>query len=304
MTNRATVVFTDLHGSTAAFGVLGNARATAVITQLVEQITVIGVAHGGAIVKKLGDGVMLVFSDPAKAIEFAIQVQRSHLRMGHIDTRTLSLPIKIGIDAGEIEQKDGDYYGDAVNVAARLCDMAGPHQIWASKSAVAFQSHMQVSSVRALGVIPIRGRLEQCAVHQIEWKEDEQSDFLTMQAQIAVDALAGKDALGKQVRLRYLDQTSLFRSFELPAHIGRVKSAEFVVTDPRVSRSHARLVWRNGGVIIEDLSTYGTWVRFANALASEMLLRRDECALHGKGELALGAPFGDISAPVVSFEVF
>ncbi|HMN56540.1 MAG TPA: hypothetical protein PKE15_04785, partial [Ottowia sp.] len=50
-------------------------------------------------------------------------------------------------------------------------------------------------------------------------------------------------------------------------------------------------------------SSYGTTVRFADAAGPEVLLRRTSCLLHSSGEIALGAPFSDFSAPVVSFEV-
>lgn len=300
---RSTVVFTDLHGSTAAFGALGNARATVVIIQILDQIAALVLSHQGQLVKKLGDGVMAVFEEPGRALDFAVQVQRVHSRHLYSFELLVSLPIKIGIAFGDTELTAGDYYGDAVNVAARLCDLAGPNQIWASRASVGVQTLKRGVSVRAVGNIAIRGRAENCEVLQVEWKEDDQSDFLTMQAQIVVGTMAGKDVLGKQVDLSYGEKHVTFRSFELPAHIGRVKSAEFVVADPRVSRMHARLVWRNGGVLVEDLSTYGTWVRFADDLSGEILLRRDECVLHGSGELGLGASFGDSTAPVVLFAV-
>jgi class 3 adenylate cyclase len=130
---KSTVVFTDLHGSTGAFGALGNARATVVITQILDQITALVYAHQGQLVKKLGDGVMAVFGQPSKALDFAVQVQRVHSRHLYNFELRVSLPVKIGIAFGDTEFTAGDYYGDAVNVAARLCDLAGPSQIWASK---------------------------------------------------------------------------------------------------------------------------------------------------------------------------
>lgn len=303
MSIKSTVVFTDLHGSTGAFESLGNVRATAVITRILDQITSLVIAHQGKVVKKLGDGVMAVFGHAGSALDFAVQVQRVHSRYVFSSDRHVSLPIKIGIAFGETEFTSDDYYGDAVNVAARLCDLAGPNQIWASRGSVDLRSLKKGVSVRDVGDIAIRGRSENCEVLQVEWKEDEHSDFLTMQAQIVVGSLSGKDVLGKQVDLVFRDKRVTFRSFDLPAQIGRVKNAEFVVADPRVSRMHARLIWRNGGVLVEDLSTYGTWVRFADDLTGEILLRRDECVLHGSGELSLGASFSDSSAPVVNFSV-
>ena len=93
-----------------------------------------------------------------------------------------------------------------------------------------------------------------------------------------------------------------FRSFQLPIHIGRVSQAEFVVNDPRVSRTHARIDWRNGSILLVDVSTYGSWVRFSGG-GADLLLRREECVLHGKGEIALGASFSDLSVPTVMFSV-
>ena len=54
--------------------------------------------------------------------------------------------------------------------------------------------------------------------------------------------------------------------------------------------------------MLTDISSYGTWVRFAGGDA-ELALRRQDCILMGSGEIALGAPFEDFTVPVVSFEV-
>jgi hypothetical protein len=154
-----------------------------------------------------------------------------------------------------------------------------------------------------LGPIHIRGRAEPCSVYQIEWQEEAQSDFLTMQA--ALDPMFDinkHDVLGGQIELSCQGQTKTFRSFELPIHIGRVRQVEFVVNDPRVSRTHARIDWRNGCVMLVDVSSYGCWVRFSGG-GSDLLLRRDECVLHGRGEIALGASFADLNVPTVSFQV-
>jgi adenylate cyclase len=111
------------------------------------------------------------------------------------------------------------------------------------------------------------------------------------------------DALGREVELQWNGVTKKFKSFDLPVHIGRIRNVEFAVNDPRVSRTHARLEWRNGSVVLVDVSTYGSWVRFAGASGSDILLRREECVLHGEGVLALGASFADATVPTVAFKV-
>lgn len=301
---QATVVFTDLHGSTAVFEALGNARATESVTQITTWITVQCERHGGRLVKTLGDGVMVIFWDPSQAVAAVVDIQRLHHKKTVRLQSGLRLPIRIGLASGEIEMVADDCYGDAVNVASRLCDLCGPHQIWASANTLETVQEVRGSSFRMLGPIHIRGRAEPCNVFQIEWREEEPSDFLTMQAQLSPeDLLDFGDALGREVVLQWMDTVKSFKSFELPIHIGRVKSVEFVVNDPRVSRTHARLEWRNGCVMLVDMSSYGSWVRFSEAGGADVLLRREECVLHGKGELALGASFADLSAPTVTFTI-
>ena len=70
------------------------------------------------------------------------------------------------------------------------------------------------------------------------------------------------------------------------------------VPDPRVSREHARIDWRNGAFVLTDLSRFGTWVRFEGF--EPVLLRRDTCLLHGTGQVALGVAFSDDSAPALA----
>lgn len=84
----------------------------------------------------------------------------------------------------------------------------------------------------------------------------------------------------------------------MPIHLGRLSDAEFAVNDPRVSRRHARIEWEDNHFVLTDLSSYGTWVRFAG-----VALRRNGCVLLEQGEIALGAPFTDFTVPTVSFSL-
>jgi adenylate cyclase len=304
MSVQATVVFTDLHGSTAVFESLGNARATEIVTKITAWIGQQCESSGGRVVKTLGDGVLALFPDGQSATTAVIELQRIHCRRILHAPPELGLAMRIGMASGEVEMVAGDCYGDAVNVAARLCDLCGPNQIWANAASLNAVSEPEEVTFRALGPIAIRGRAEPCSVIQIEWRTEDKSDFLTMQGRLDDVYSSGKvDALGREIELTWLTQTKRFRSFDLPVHIGRVRTVEFMVNDPRVSRMHARLEWRNGSVVMVDVSSYGSWVRFAGAKGADVLLRREECVLHGKGELALGASFADLSVPTVQFSV-
>lgn len=300
----ATVVFTDLHGSTAVFEALGNAVATETITHITAWIAQQCEYAGGRVIKTLGDGVLALFPDGDTAVRAVVDLQRNYQKNAFRTPRDKALPLRVGLASGDVEMVGTDCYGDAVNVASRLCDLCGPGQIWTDAASLNRVAESQGVTFRMLGPISIRGRAELCTVFQIEWREEVASELLTMQGDLEhIVASAGHDVLGREIELTWLDRTRRFRSFELPVHIGRVRSVEFMVSDPRVSRTHARLDWRNGSVVYVDLSSYGSWIRFAGANGSDVLLRREECVLHGEGDLALGASFADISVPTVHFRV-
>lgn len=298
-----TVVFTDLTGSVSAFESLGNAKATKAVTQLTRWICDLFESRGGHVIKTLGDGVLAVFPDGPTAIDAVVDMQRGHQKQLMRQPAPEHLPIRVGVATGEVEIVDGDCYGDAVNVASRLSDLAGPHEIWVSSTELVHSNRPNGIRFRLLGPINVRGRTEPCTVHQVDWHDDEPSDFLTLQGEVNPFDLAAKgDALGRQIELTWLDQTTTFRSFQLPVQIGRIRQCEFVVNDRRVSRTHARMEWRNGSIMLVDVSTYGTLVRFDGG-GADVLLRRKDCVLHGRGQVALGASFADLSVPVVKFSV-
>jgi adenylate cyclase len=301
MSEQATVIFTDLIGSTGLFEKVGNARATQLVTQLTQWIGVVCQSHGGRVVKTMGDGVLAVFPGAQAAVNAVVELQRTHYKSLDDLPPAIRMPMRVGVATGEVEIVNDDCYGDAVNVAARLSDLSGPHQIWVNDLALAGVVEPGGARFRTLGPITIRGRAETVDVSQVEWREDITTDIWTMQGDVGAD-LEGVDVFGGQITLSYLDIQKTYRSFDLPIHIGRDAQVEFVMADPRVSRSHVRIDWRNGGVVLVDVSTYGTWVRFAGG-GSDLLLRREECVLHGQGEIALGAPFSDFSVATVSFAV-
>ncbi len=298
-----TVVFTDLTGSTSVFESLGNIRATRAVTVLTRWICELLQARGGQVIKTLGDGVLTVFPDTGAAIDAVVELQREHQMNLLQQPLAEHLPIRVGVATGEVEIVDGDCYGDAVNIASRLSDLAGPHEIWTDSPGGEHAGRVGGIRYRSLGLISVRGRVEPCHVYKVEWHEDQGTDFITMQGEIdPMSKAARSDALGQEIHLSCGDQKRVFRVFELPVHLGRIRHCEFVVADPRVSRTHARVEWRHGRIMLVDTSSYGTWIRFAGA-RSELLLRREECVLHGKGQITLGASFSDASAPTVVFEI-
>ncbi len=303
-TVRSTVVFADLLGSTGLFEATGNASAARTVMQLTDWISEIIVAHDGRVVKTLGDGVLAIFAENTSAIEAVVEMQRRHQKHMRSETDALRMPIRVGIASGEIEIVQGDCFGDAVNVAARLSDLSGGHQICATDQVLHDVNEGSGVRFRPLGPITVRGRSESLNVYQVDWRIEQHTEMLTMQADF--DTIMPHNSrpitLGLQIQVSWLGQVQVFKSFDLPIRIGRSIGVEVVYNDPRVSREHSRIEWRNGGIVLVDVSSYGTWLRFAGA-NTEQLLRREECVLHGRGQIGMGAPFTDLTVPILEFSV-
>lgn len=296
-----TIVFADLTGSTGMFEALGNAKATQAITRLTEWLGKVCVARGGKVVKNLGDGVLMVFAHSTDAIDAVSEMQRLHTERIKTWPDNLKMYLQIGLAQGEVIEQAGDFFGDAVNLASRLSDLSGANQIFASDTVINQLPADTLVRFRSLGAMDIRGRVENCVVHRVEWQSEVLSDFFTVPAGLAVaSATSAAQQIGSMA-LAWLDVEATFISTDLPIHLGRVAEAQFVVSDPRVSRLHAKITWRAGKFYLEDISSYGTWVKFSGS-ADVVTLRRQECVLMVSGEIALGAPFEDFSVPTVSFK--
>ncbi len=306
-----TVLFADLRGSTALYELMGNANATAVVTQSVALACRVVNHCGGTVVKTLGDGLMAMFSDSASAIQAADGMHDSLERIaahghgsgpmtlpGGADFSAAKLPalkLQVGLARGEVVEMAGDCFGDAVNVAARLLDHAGDNETLATSVVVEDLPGITRSRFRSLDRMQLRGRVEPVHVYLLETLRPGDSA-----ATAYGDIMLSPDPEG--IRLTWLDLNRVYSPQSLPVVLGRSSQATYCIDDSRVSRSHARIDWHGGTFSLSDLSYNGTYVRFAND-KEVVNLRRSGCTLHGSGVIGLGAPPSDITAPCVHFEV-
>ncbi|MDB5967128.1 MAG: adenylate/guanylate cyclase protein [Polaromonas sp.] len=296
-----TIVFADLTGSTGVFESLGNAKATQAITRLTQWIGKVCTDHDGQVVKNLGDGVLMAFDGNTDAVDAVQEMHRVHADRIKSWPDKLKMRLQVGMARGEVIEQEADIFGDAVNVAARLSDLSGPDQILATDTVIDCLPPQTLVRYRSLGAMDIRGRNQACTVYRVEWQSEVLSDFFTVPAALSASPFSRSVPQLGTLTLSWLDVNASFTSDQLPVHLGRDAEAEFVVNDPRVSRLHAKIIWRAGKFYLEDVSSYGTWVRFAGGDAI-VALRRQECVLLVEGEIALGAPFEDFTVPTVSFK--
>lgn len=125
-TNRvlATVLFTDIVGSTERALAMGDDAWNAILEahdQVVERHVT---SARGAVVKFAGDGVLATFDGPARAIDPARSI--------HDAVRDLGLEVRAGLHTGEVEMVAGDVRGIAVHLAARIMALAVPGEVLVS----------------------------------------------------------------------------------------------------------------------------------------------------------------------------
>ena len=119
-----TLLFTDLESSTALTQAVGDAKAHEVLHGHNDAVRAALAAHDGEEVKHTGDGIFAAFGSAVSAVEAALQIQR--------DLAGAEVRVRIGLNAGEPIAEDDDYFGTAVQLAARVCDRAEPGQVLVS----------------------------------------------------------------------------------------------------------------------------------------------------------------------------
>ena len=125
------IMFTDMVGSTEMTAQLGDTMAVellkahdAILRRCLER-------HGGSEVKHLGDGIMASFDDVPASVACAMKIQEelaSYNEAGETPIR-----VRIGIHAGEPVEESDDLFGSAVQMAARICDVAQADAILVSR---------------------------------------------------------------------------------------------------------------------------------------------------------------------------
>ena len=114
--------FLDVSGYTELTEQQGDAAAADVSTRLGELVRRGSLDRAGRPVKSLGDGVMVHFKEPAKAVGFALEMR------DEVPTTGLP-PLHVGIAAGPLIYQSGDYFGRTVNLAARIASYATANQV-------------------------------------------------------------------------------------------------------------------------------------------------------------------------------
>jgi adenylate cyclase len=221
-TQTLTVMFADITESSRLYQQLGDGIARGVIDECLRVLSAILPHFKGRLVKTLGDAIMCVFPDASSAVSAAVEMQ-SAVSAGQAGDHPLR--IHVGLHAGPVLVENDDIFGDTVNAAAFLTNVAMADQILISESTgLELVAPIKINLMAPAGVAADKGSL-------IVSLNDER---------LRVD------------RWRPL------------VTIGRAAECDLVVNDHFASRRHCSIRFVRTSFYLVDHSVNGTYVTLAS----------------------------------------
>jgi adenylate cyclase len=133
----ATFLFADIAGFTALTEVHGDEQAALVVARFCDAVTQELPAFGATHVKTIGDALMLRIPDPGQAVLLGLRIALDLLR-GH-----RAPAVRVGLHHGPAVERDGDYFGATVNLAARVSAAATGGEVLLTAQTAALVRHLE-----------------------------------------------------------------------------------------------------------------------------------------------------------------
>lgn len=286
------VLFADVSGSTHLYEVLGDARAFAAVDGCLDVLRRLTATHSGRVVKTIGDEIMAIFPNAVSASQAACEMQMVISAKPPIDD--IRVAIRIGFHFGPVLTSDGDVFGDTVNIAARMTEIAQAQQIITTSTTVAMLPPIMRTSTRTLNSLPIKGKADDIEVLEVIWQGGEE---LTM--------MVGNTHTTKEtepvLQLIHRGDQFIVNTAHPSITIGRDELANIVIEDRRASRMHAKIERRRDKYILTDLSSNGSYVIIKGE--TEIQLRREEMVLRESGTISLGHSYQKDPTEFIEFSI-
>jgi adenylate cyclase len=151
---QAGIVFADLSSFTVLTEAMGDVRAAAVVSRFGDVAHQATARWGGRVLKQIGDAVLLVFYWPQAAVACALDI------VARVAAEPSFPAARAGVHWGPVVYREGDYYGAAVNLAARLVTGAERHQVVASTAARERAGDMPGVEFAPLGPRTLKGLVQ------------------------------------------------------------------------------------------------------------------------------------------------
>jgi len=273
------VLFADVAGSTALYEVLGDDCAFALVEACLSTMSSCSAENHGRVIKTIGDAVLAVFptSDDAAAAAIAM-----HGRVEALGPANAVRPaLRIGFHFGPVLAHAQDVFGDSVNLASRLCDLASRGQIVSDRETAQRLSDPHRAAVMPLYTVPVKGKAQEVELVEIAWGAGGDEKTLIVLAS-GNGALHAPALLALHLGERHIEMGPERRKVT----IGREPEADFCIPERSVSRAHARIERRREHFVLTDHSANGSFVSFDGR--PEIRVHHEELTLVGQGWLSFG----------------
>jgi len=286
--NRA-VLFADLVGSTRLYDELGDHRAHAVTAGCLRGIIEAVERLAGVVVKTIGDEVMATFLSADAAFSCAEAIV-SGVRCTALGTER-PLGVRIGFHFGPVIEEAGDVFGDTVNVAARMVELAENQRIFTTGATILELDESLCARMRRVDRVAIKGRKQLVDVFELTTGSE---TLVRLGDAPGADANADD---GPSLTISCGGRQHVLRGERSSLSIGRDESNDLVLASPSASRFHARIEWRKRAFYIFDRSTNGTVIIRKGSRAKT--LRSEGLRIHGSGTFGIGgAPDERLEEPI------
>lgn len=276
-----TVLFADIAGSTPLYARVGDAAAFQLIEGCLKTVRREIEGQGGRVVKNTGDGMLAVFANPNIASEAVIRIHNAVTELP--DAASAKLAVRLAFHSGPVIQSADDVFGETVNVAARLLELASPGRAITSAEAIRLLRPEWRALVHPMQSRTLRGVSRLTELFELHC---ESTGDLTVVQSINLDAV---DAT--ELRLDLGERSIILNAQKPSVRLGRDPLADLRVTDTRASRNHASIELRGDKFVLVDRSSNGTFVAIEGE--KEFVLSHEEIVLRKRGSLALGRPCGE-----------
>jgi len=284
------ILFADVSGSTTLYEKLGDQRALAGIESVLSELRKSVAVQHGRVVKTIGDEVMAVFETADGAMQAACDMQT---RVAAISpTGNVRLAIRVGFHYGPAIEDKADYFGDAVNTAARMAGLAKGGQVITSGPTVDALSPLLRASTRDLDAMPVKGKQDEIRIFEVIWQDSE--DLTTLASRESPVIMHAPT-----LTLTYRDHVLTLGAAKPSASLGREAGNDLAIADKMASRVHCKIEYRRGKFFLTDQSTNGTYVTVEGD--AELMLKREQLLLRSRGVISLGASSAAAGAEIVAF---
>lgn len=251
-----TVLFTDIKGSTAYFEKYGDAAGLLMVSQCNDKLSDITVAHGGKVIKTIGDAVMASFDDCAEAVQASIEMQEAIFADARTKSESDRVSIRIGMNFGPGIVKSNDVFGDVVNVASRVESVGSPEQIVISDTVYEKVNPLNKFKITYLGRYSLKGKGENRDLYEVQWTSRlaprrAAAHTVVMQSNKAA-AIPTKCRFVRVLKDGTFGDTYTMRNDRL--EVGRMRGEVQFPDDDKMAPLHARFTLESGQLFIEDIS--------------------------------------------------